>query len=609
MIHSNRSIIKIAVILPIFMALFLFMSGTNASAEEKNDKPVAAQADAKPVAAQADAITVAVVPFEMHAPSSLAYLQSGLRDMLASRLAANGGAQIMEHGKVDALLKEPGKILQQKEAVELARQLAVDYVVTGSLTSLGGSMSLDAKVFSRDDVQPLSFYASAPQENEVIGAINSLSWDISENVFGAKRPAHMMVNTAQPAPATAGDPMDAFKTEHPEKIFRSQGSAYGTGTGSPIIMTKSSVGGFTKTQNVNFALRSMDAGDIDGDGQPDVVMADISNIYVYHLQDNKLVQFGTLKMPARSKIHSVSLGDIDGNGMAEIYISAADDFLPHSWAYEWGGKSLDMVLDDIPWYIRAMDIPGEGPALVGQRGGQSSLLLGGIFKLIKSGTKVLQEERIIGLNYINLFEFVLADVTGDGAREIIAISSADRLYVVRPNGSVLWVSADFYGAANRYIGEDYDQVGGREGRVGLDIDSGPSSDAIGNEGSGKRIYIPSRIIAMDVNNDGITDVVVNKNIQYTRWLENTKQVKSSEIQAMAWNGIALSPIWQTKKIDGYVPDIQFLPLPDRENRAKLFVGLALATGWTGAFTEGESIILTYDIELAGEKAAAEEPKN
>jgi hypothetical protein len=222
---------------------------------------------------------------------------------------------------------------------------------------------------------------------------------------------------------------------------------------------------------------------------------------------------------------------------------------------------------------------------------------------------VLQEERIIGLNYINLFEFVLADVTGDGAREIIAISSADRLYVVRPNGSVLWISADFYGATNRYIGEDYDQVGGREGRVGLDLDSGPSSDAIGNEGSGKRIYIPSRIIAMDVNNDGITDVVVNKNIQYTRWLENTKQVKSSEIQAMVWNGIALSPIWQTKKIDGYVPDIQFLPLPDRENRAKLFVGLALATGWKGAFTEGESTILTYDIELVGEKEAAEEVKD
>jgi hypothetical protein len=39
--------------------------------------------------------SLAVLPFAMHAPSSMAYLQEGLRDMLASRLAANGGAVII----------------------------------------------------------------------------------------------------------------------------------------------------------------------------------------------------------------------------------------------------------------------------------------------------------------------------------------------------------------------------------------------------------------------------------------------------------------------------------------------------------------------------------
>ena len=104
-------------------------------------------------------------------------------------------------------------------------------------------------------------------------------------------------------------------------------------------------------------------------------------------------------------------------------------------------------------------------------------------------------------------------------------------------------------------------------------------------------------------------MVVNKNSNYSRSVENFKQVKSGEIQAMAWNGIALSDIWQTKKIDGYIPDFQFLPLPDKENRATLFVGLALSTGWTNSFAKGESTILTYDIELAGEKEAADETKN
>jgi TolB-like protein len=591
---------KISTILTLFIAVFLFLYQTDAAAEEK---------DAKTVAASPAAKSVAVLPFAMHAPSSLAYLQDGLRDMLASRLAANGGAKILERSRVDALLKEPGKVLQQKEAVELARQLGVDYVVTGSLTSLGGAMSLDAKVFSREDIQPSTFYASAPQENEVIGAVNSLSWDIAENVFGVGRPAHTMKTTAaQPAAAAADDPLTAFKTEHPDKTLKSQAVGQGMGTGSPLIMARSPRGmqGFAKTQNLNFSVQSMDVGDVDGDGQLDVVMADTSAVYVYHLVNNKLAEFGSVKMPARSKIHSVNLADLDANGRAEIYISAADDYLPHSWAYEWSGASLDMILDDLPWYIRILDIPGQGAVLVGQRGGKDRLLRSGIFKLMKNGTKVMPEERIIMPDYINLFEFVLADVTGDGAREIIAISRADRLYVVRSNGSVLWISEEFYGGTSRYIGEDYDQVG----RVGIDIDSTHSSNVIGKEDSGKRIYIPSRIIAMDVNNDGITDVVVNKNLSTaSRHVEGYKNFKSGEIHAMSWNGIALSGIWQTKRIDGYIPDFQFLPLQEEENRAKLFVGLVLSTGWTSTFTKKESTVLTYDIELAGEKAAAEEAKN
>ena len=195
---------------------------------------------------------------------------------------------------------------------------------------------------------------------------------------------------------------------------------------------------------------------------------------------------------------------MDENGKAEIYISAADDQYPHSWAYEWNGNSLDIILDDIPWYIRVMDIPGEGAALVGQRGSQDSLLVAGIFKLMKNGSKVMPAERIVMPDYVNLFEFVLADVTGNGKHEIVAISRADRLYVIRPNGSVLWVSDENYSGTSRYIGEDYDSVG----RVGLDINSTPTNEIIGSEGSGKRKYIPTRMITMDVNNDGITDVVV-----------------------------------------------------------------------------------------------------
>jgi TolB-like protein len=553
--------------------------------------------------------SVAVLPFEMHAPSSMSYLQDGLRDMLASRLAANGGATIIEQSRVDSLLQEPGKPLGQKEAAALAQKLGADYIVTGSLTSLGGSMSLDAKVFaSNDTLAPLSFFASAAQENEVIGAINQLSWDIAAKIFGVTPPAAAAPARAVPSSsATADDAMAAFKTEHPDKAYKDQNGQITT-MGSPIIMAQSvqAMQGFSKTQNLDFFLTGMDVGDMDGDGQLDVVMADRRKIYAYHLTNNRLAEFASVEMPARSKIHAISLGDIDGNGRAEIYISAADDYNPHSWVYEWEGSRLDMVVEDIPWYIRVIDIPGEGKTFIGQRGGQDSLLLAGIFKLMKSDTTVQPEERIVMPDYVNLFDFSLADVDGDGRLEIVAINRADRLYVIRPDGSVLWVSEEFYGGTSRYIGEDYDLVG----RKGLDINSTPSWDVTGKEGSGKRIYIPSRIVIMDTNGDGRDDVVLNKNLSYaSRHVENYKNFKTSQIYALSWNGIALGEIWQTRKIDGYIPDFQFLRDPEGENRAQLFVGLVLSTGWTSSFTGGESTMLMYDLELAGKnKEAGDAPK-
>jgi len=77
-----RSIVNIFNISLLFITCFVIGYTSNATAAE----PVK---------------TVAVLPFEMHAPSSMAYMQDGLRDMLASRLAANGGAKIVECSRVD----------------------------------------------------------------------------------------------------------------------------------------------------------------------------------------------------------------------------------------------------------------------------------------------------------------------------------------------------------------------------------------------------------------------------------------------------------------------------------------------------------------------------
>ncbi len=68
----------------------------------------------------------------------------------------------------------------------------------------------------------------------------------------------------------------------------------------------------------------MAVGDVDGDGKMDVVMADRQTVTIYHLNNNRLNEFASTKLFPRYKIHAVNVADLNNNGKAEIYISAAE---------------------------------------------------------------------------------------------------------------------------------------------------------------------------------------------------------------------------------------------------------------------------------------------
>ena len=575
MFLSSRSIVKFSFFLTLLAALLFLMPAPDARSGDGGGK------------------TVAVLPFTMHAPGSLAYLQDGLRDMLASRLAANGGAKIVERGSIDALLQGPTEGMPPEALAGLAQQLGADYVVTGSLTSLGGSMSLDAKVFTRDAAaQPQTFYASAGQENEVIGAISSLSWDISEKILGATRPAGQRpAAAAQPLPAPQDDAMAAFKTEHPDKIIRSQAMGRTGGIGSPFILNQGLGGirGFTKTQNFDFVLRAMDVGDVDGDGSDDLVLAGSEKIYVYSFTGSRQQEIGALSLAANERVHGVSVADLDGNGRAEIYVSANDNDTPVSFGLEWQDNGFRYIFRRARWYVRVLEIPGEGPTLAGQKGYRDNPAVPGIYRLRPNGDSLQEDSRLLLPESINLFDFSMADLNGDGVYEIIALTQQDELVVLSTGGSLLWKSSEYYGGSTRYLGE---------------LDSSKGRLFQTNEIVGKRIFVPGRIIVSDTNNDNLPDVIVSRNISTaSRILANYKNYSSSEIHALTWNGIGLTELWRTKKIDGYVPDYQLRKAKNGDgDQALLYVGVALQGGTMDFLASRESTVLMYNLAQAAEAA-------
>jgi len=92
--------------------------------------------------------SVAILPFTLNAPPDLQYLQEGLRDMLGSRMRAEAGARIIAKAEADGALKAAGGRPTAENLPTLAKQLGADYLVYGSITALGGGISIDTQVFT-----------------------------------------------------------------------------------------------------------------------------------------------------------------------------------------------------------------------------------------------------------------------------------------------------------------------------------------------------------------------------------------------------------------------------------------------------------------------------
>jgi TolB-like protein len=524
--------------------------------------------------------TVAILPFTLNAPPDMQYLQEGMRDMLGSRMRSEAGVRIIAKAEADGALKVAGGRPTAENLPTLAKQLGADYLIFGSITALGGGISMDTQVFAAAAPagQPLQpFYASATANDQIMQSIDALAWDIIEKLFNKKRPAAAV--PVAPTQAQAGAP-SAFTTAHPDKTFMASGGGFGIKSGR----------GFVKTRNFNMGIRGMDVADVDGDGALEIILADKSEVQVFDRDETRLNLIGTVRLSGY-QIHSVSAADLDNNGRAEIYISANDPQTPGSMAVEWDGKQFITLFDNARWYIRPMNVPGTGPVLVGQSAGLVPVTEGIYVLTVKDGS-LKSQERLPLPPKVNLFNFAYADLDGDDKQEVVALDESFKLQVIR-GGSVSWKSEERFGGTKRYVGGEPRMMPGTSPSRNAEVD-----------GAGERYketYIPSRILIADVDSDGADDIILNLNPStLTTVMPRLIQYMSGTMVGLKWNGLGLEEMWRTRKIDGYVVDYQVksrnMKLTEGEED-ELFIGVVLNSGTFEALTSDESTVVIYPFEF------------
>ncbi|MBE0606926.1 MAG: hypothetical protein IH610_11630, partial [Deltaproteobacteria bacterium] len=145
-----------------------------------------------PVSASEYPRRIAIAPFTSLANEDIGGTVSVLPRLLASRLMALAGADVV-------LLPAGGKAPE-----EAAREANVPLLLQGTVSKLGKGYSVDTTVTDLATGKPAgAFFAAAATEDDIISQLGVLSGEIAEKLFGVQGAIRA---TAPPLPAYAPAP-------------------------------------------------------------------------------------------------------------------------------------------------------------------------------------------------------------------------------------------------------------------------------------------------------------------------------------------------------------------------------------------------------------------
>ena len=523
----------------------------------------------------AEGVKVAIIPWNVNAEEGLGYLKDAVNDMLASRIGSEPAIEIIKESSIKSVVSKYGKeVITEDIAKNIGKEVNADYVIFGSITVIADSVSIDARTIAlKKAISPASFASQSKGLGNLISLVDETAKDARLKILNAEG---ISASAGSPAPFSSAPSSPAYTGK-----FIAKEKPAGTLNLSPksligeeddfIIAEKSNTKGVWKSPQFAAAMISIDIADVDNDGKNEIVMIDSHALFIYRLKGQTLELVKEFKGDVSVKNYSVSIADINNNGIPEIYVTRMANDRLDSYALEYKDNEFKTIASDLKWFIRVVKDPKTGQILIGQKYSDTQGYFGAVQKLDWKDGKP-QEVKIMDIpKGLNLYNFEMADLDRDGTADVIALDERDylRIYNKDKDGlwKELWKSGEFYGGSlNR-------------------LELGASS--IGHE-AGDFIDIKARIVYADLDGDGLGEIIISRNDPGAlgRYFIRTRSYDNGEIIDLTWEENSLEENWKTKKIDGYIADYVVNDI-DNDGQKELVILVVLDGG------TGKSYVMAY----------------
>lgn len=509
-------------------------------------------------------LRVGILPFQVNAPQDLSYLKNGIVDMLTSRLTWEGNVTVSP-----APAKDP---VNEQTVKDIGSQSGLDYLVFGSLTVLGNSISIDAKVIDITGKKPIrTFFIQSSSMDEVIPKIDLLATDINQTIFGRS-----VIADKTPPAAEPKRPIDESRA-HPDKLAQGgfeDRTTHPSDLGPESAFSRRIEGiTFWKSPNFSHLINGLAVGDVNGDDRMETVVVTPHTVFIYTVENNRMAEIQKIEMGRFIYIIGVDVADINGNGYSEIFATAlnAQKNAVTSFVLEYDGQKFRTISEKLPWFFRVVRFSRSDSILLGQRGIVEDPFSGKIFQMAWKGAEYNEEKPILISEKLNLLGLTLGDIQNNGQNLPVAFDRQDYIHIFDASGKTISKGGDRLGGGTLYY---------HIPKENPDVDNWA--------------YLPVRILISDINSDGKREAIVAGNQELAgRLLEQFRQYTKGKMTALSWDGIGLISIWETREISGAIRDFSIADF-DNDGKEELVCAVVMKEGAI-AFTDPKSAVIAYEL--------------